>query len=436
MIWRRSILLRIPIARGLAGDTIEMEVFGIELGDHHAYVRMSTSALKNSDAPVTLVASMDDVTTEFTQRREAERSNRLDALGHFTGGIAHDFNNILGAVLPSVQLALHFSEDPFVKRQLETALAAVRKGADLSGRLLTFASQQPENEKNIDVVEALTEIIKIAMRTVEADVNLELVTEGRDLIAFCDRVQLENVVLNLIINAHDAIRRSGTGENIFVKACHARNPAGGEEWVAISVVDDGPGMSEDVKSRPPIRSLRPRSRPSGTGLGLSMAFGFARQVGGLLEITSTLGNGTTVAVKIPKGSGEMETEKTNDDWISGEGRRILVVDDESALGISIGDVLSTLGYDVKIVRSSEEALGLLEDDDDFDLLLTDIIMPGSKNGFQLAQDVNDRWPDIRIVYTSGYTGFEKDVRMTVRGPLIQKPCDIAQLSRTLNGALV
>ncbi|WP_428926536.1 response regulator [Marinibacterium sp. SX1] len=458
-----------PIARALAGEKIQAEtrLMTRKARDGHRYVRISSGTVKDEGATLWVVLAFDDVTREEESRQQIERSGRLDALGQLTGGIAHDFNNLLATIEYSVQLGANADDPATARRYGDAALKAVRKGADLTGRLLAFARRQPGKAQSRPVADVLAEFDQLARPTIEENIALEIDHDDPDLRVFCDTGQLENALLNLVLNARDAITLSGKGGRIVVSArgiseidadavlrresphsyivqgLHANGLSPDTartmayRYVELAVTDDGPGMSDTIKRRATDPFFTTKETGMGTGLGLSMVYGFVQQSHGELRIYSEPGLGTTIRMIVPRGTeaGHREQPIERLPRPRGKGQRILLVEDQPDLLEMMRDVLVTLGYTVTTARTGADCLALFADGAGWDLLLTDVVMPGGMDGFRLAEEVRARAPDLPVLYMSGYTGHSEDEKGAVPAPILQKPCTPAELAGAISDAL-
>ncbi|MEM9724993.1 MAG: response regulator [Pseudomonadota bacterium] len=458
-----------PLRKALSGVRLRDRVYRLERGDHESdeprdaprYVRLSSAPVAAPDAAMRAVVVFDDISEQEAQRQQIERASRLDALGQLTGGIAHDFNNLLATVQSAVQLAKRLPASE-TDRLLDTALSATRKGATLTQRLLAFARKQPAQARSRRVREVLDDLEALTRPTIEATVSIEVLA-APDLWVHCDQGQLDNALLNLVLNARDAILRQGergriqicaraVSDTAFEPAEGPREPApsppGGARYVEFTVADDGPGMSEEVQRRALDPFFSTKEAQSGAGLGLSMTYGFVRQAGGALRIVSEEGDGAMVRLLLPRGAPEGEgagkwAGEWEGEWAGekdappprGDGRRLLIVEDEPALLAMLTEALEDLGYGVSGARSGGEALSMARSGCAFDLLLTDVVMPRGVGGFELARRLRADRPDLPVVYMSGYTGFADDEMGEVIAPLLQKPCEPAALSRVIGRAL-
>lgn len=354
-------------------------------------------------------------------------------MGEMSGNIAHDFNNILGTIMPSLQLAMHRSKDPDIHILLSRALQATKNGAAISRRLLSFARPQPDLEEDISVADVCNVVRDLAKAKIEDWIPIEILPIDRELTVHCDRARLETVLINLIFNARDAILADDIGGRIQLIVCAVAGTTEHGPHVEIAVSDNGPGMHPKVKARAMEPFFTTRTHGQGSGLGLSIAYGFCRQAGGSLTIRSEPGEGTTVTVQLnlltkPKMDSVVAT------WLPGDGQRILIAEAEEGLRQSLSDVMTELTYDAVIVGSGEAALHRLRQAD-FDILLTDINMEGGMDGFTLAKAIRDIGVSIPVIYMSGQSVAADDSRLVVPGPVLRKPCDIGELSRVISASL-
>ncbi len=462
--------LKNPVLRCLAGAVITDEVFLIAGGSDTElrYVRVTSGSGQAEDPALHCVIIMDDVTEHEKHRQQMERAHRLEALGQLTGGIAHDFNNLLATVQYALQLAKQATDAGKRETYLDAAMTAIDRSNDLTKRLLAFGKLQPGVAKSYEVHQLLKEIQSLATPIIESNIELNWHLNDLDLWVFCDGGQFSNAVLNLLINARDAIlQHGGSGAitvsarsvseldadvvlrrehaNTFIaKGLYAEHQADQERgdnaafrYVEISVTDDGPGMAEEVKRRAIDPFFSTKEVGIGSGLGLSMVYGFVQQSGGELRIYSQPGLGTAVRLLLPRGTdgGRRENPVARETFAKGRGERILVVEDEGSLRMMLDDMISSMGYEIVLASSGDAALALVEAGEPFDLLITDIVMPGGLGGFDLARRVRALRPLMPIVYMSGYTGYSEGDMSGVVAPMIRKPCPPDDLAAAIAAAL-
>jgi PAS domain S-box-containing protein len=350
------------------------------------------------------------------QTEEALRqAQKMEAVGQLTGGIAHDFNNLLTGVIGSLdmmQRRMAKGETDRIEHYATTAMTAANRAAALTHRLLAFSRRQPLDPKAVNANRLVTGMEELLRRTLGEAVQLEIVTAGGLWQTLCDPHQLESAVLNLAINARDAMPGGG---QLTIETCNAaldsayaaqsRDVRPGQ-YVCICVTDTGSGMSEDViaKAFEPFFTTKPIGQ--GTGLGLSMIYGFARQSEGYAKIYSEEGKGTTFKLYLPRHYGQGEEDEDSagsltDEHRSQHGETVLVVEDESAVRDLVVDVLEELGYSAIEAVDGPSGLKLLQSDQRIDLLVTDVGLPGL-NGRQLADQAREKRPDLKVLFMTGY----------------------------------
>ena len=360
--------------------------------------------------------------TDISERKQAEAERRaleaqlrqlqkMEAIGNLTGGIAHDFNNLLTVVLGNLELVQEqVPPDDTIAKRVAAAVAAAHRGADLTHRLLAFSRQQPLQPTRIAVPAQLAEALPMLVRTLGSTIAVEADLAADTWPVDVDASQLDNAVLNLAINARDAMpdggRLSIASRNVVIDehdAAEAEMPPG--DYVRIAVRDTGTGMPEHVRERvfDPFFTTKPVGK--GTGLGLSMVYGFVKQSGGHVSIESVVGRGTEVALLLPRAGnalalpGEQPVQVSTD---SG-GETILVVEDDPGLRSLAVTMLSGFGYDVLAAASGAEGFMLLTAHPEVDLLFSDVMLADGMNGAELGRRARELRPDLRILYTTGYT---------------------------------
>ncbi|WP_343525698.1 PAS domain-containing protein [Sphingomonas sp.] len=356
-----------------------------------------------------------DRTAELMRAEEALRqSQKMEAVGQLTGGLAHDFNNLLAGISGSLELmAMRLAQGRAadIDRYMDAAQGATRRAAALTHRLLAFSRRQTLAPRPTDIVALVAGMADLIRRTVGPGITLE--THGADDLwaVLVDAPQLENALLNLCINARDAMPDGG---RITIEMVNRRLegdlarfdgiPDG--EYLALCVTDTGTGMTPDVieKAFDPFFTTKPLGQ--GTGLGLSMIYGFAKQSGGQVRIRSTPGEGTTVYLYLPRHHGPVDQDApvraAAPDSPSGAGETVLVVDDEATVRLMIVDVLRDMGYQVVEAADSAAGLAMLRSDRRIDLLVTDVGLPGGMNGRQMAEAGREVRPGLNVMFITGY----------------------------------
>lgn len=355
---------------------------------------------------------------EMHERVEAQNQlrqlQRMESLGQLTGGVAHDFNNMLAIVIGALDLAkrrLTGNEHPRLPVYLNNALEGAERAATLTARLLAFSRRQALAPQPLDANRLVSGMSEMLRRTLGSQIHVETVLAGGLWACFADAAQLENAIVNLAVNARDAMPEGGKLtietantdlDDRYVRA-HADVEAG--QYVMISVTDTGTGMAPDVIERAFDPFFTTKGTGRGTGLGLSQVFGFVKQSQGHVKIYSEIGQGTTVKLYMPRHMGAASPVVGSSETAIPSGRPdvvILVVDDEHAVRAVAVEALSDLGYTVAEAASGEEALRVMAEMPRLDLLFTDVVMPGM-NGRQLADEATARKPGLRVLFTTGYT---------------------------------
>ncbi|OJU11806.1 MAG: hybrid sensor histidine kinase/response regulator [Caulobacterales bacterium 68-7] len=352
---------------------------------------------------------------DVTRRRESEQSFRqaqkMESIGQLTAGLAHDFNNLLQVINGSLERLQSHVDPQDGGRYLKAASTAAERGAKLTRQLLAFARRSRLEPRPTDLTDLVGSISELLDSTVGARTELQLNLRRKIALTNVDPILLEMALLNVVINARDAMVERGGVITITTGALHLNGDAPARQlepgdYVVLSVADEGAGMSCDVLARATEPFFTTKASGAGTGLGLAMAQGFVQQSGGRLEIESEVGRGTTVRmlfpvtrdkVEPPVPSGFTPTTTTTE-----RRQRILLVEDSPEIRALAEETLRELGYEVVGFASGEEALEAFEADDRFDLVFSDIVMPGGMNGLVLAEAIQARRPDVPILLTTGY----------------------------------
>ncbi len=365
---------------------------------------------------------------------DGDAMRRLDALAEVSGNIAHDFTSIFGTVLPALQLALHSAEDAGIRDLVDRALKASLTGATFSRRLLSCRRSPQDMVEDHRLADVFAVVEDVIQPNLDPSLQVEFVPPPPAIMLRCDRALLESVMMNLLFNASDAILSGGGTGTIRCIASLAHAPTEGPAMFDIAISDTGPGMTDDVRARAAEPFFTTRNHGSGSGLGLSIAYGFCRQSGGELLIRSAPGMGTTVTLKLPLLVSGHDAADTVARWQQGAGQHVLVTEPESGLRQSLADAFTMLSYNPIIVASGEAALEKLHSGP-VDILLADIRMPGGMNGFELAARARRMQGALPILYMSGEAAPRCHRDMTIPAPVLRKPCQIRDLSRALSDAL-
>lgn len=395
------------------------------------------------------IATVRDVTEKRQLEHQFQQSQKMEALGQLTGGVAHDFNNLLGIVIGNLELLEQgLSGNDRALGRVATATKAALRGTELSKRLLAFSRRQAMQPEPTEVNGAVRSVIEMAHRVLGVDIDIDS-RLGADLPRVtADPSELENVVLNLAVNAKDAMPKGGT-ITISTKSCELEPDYLGVragqlkpgKYVCISVSDTGTGIPKEIIDRvfEPFFTTKPRGK--GTGLGLAGAYAFAKQMGGHTTIYSEVGHGTTVKIYLPFSMTKesRRSEHTREAGTAPESfkGRVLVVDDEvDLLEIAVA-YLEEMGFEVFHATDGPSALRLVDPKAPWDLLLTDVIMPGGMNGAELADKIKHLQPDIKVIFSTGFpsTALSEKSGLRVRGKVLGKPYRRQEFFEAIHGIL-
>jgi len=417
-------------------------------------VELDTYRTEYAGRPAVTVLVRDVTEREEAAEKLAEtearlrQAQKLEAVGQLTGGVAHDFNNLLTVILGNLELlGDHPQAGPSLDRQLAAVQRAAQRGADLTRHLLAFARRQALDPRDTDVNQLLIGLRELIERTIGENVEVRMITAEDPWSASIDPAQLETSLLNLAINARDAMQAVAGGGKLTIETANATldeayaasNPdAAAGDYVMVSVSDTGTGMTPEVAAQAFDPFFTTKAHGKGSGLGLSMVYGFVKQSGGHVKIYSEVGHGTSVKLYLPRGQGDGNgvTEPEVVAGTSGRETVLVVEDDDMVRGIAV-DHLLALGYQVLAAANAAEAMTVLEGGAAIDLLFTDVVMPGSMNGRQLAECACARWPHLKVLYTSGYTenAIVHHGRLDAGVKLLQKPYRRQVLASKIREAL-
>ena len=385
-----------------------------------------------------------DLTDKIAAEERIRHVEKMEAIGQLTGGVAHDFNNILTVITGTIEiLAEAVEKEPQLAAITKMIDEAAARGADLTQHLLAFARKQPLQPREIDINSLIVDTAKLLRPTLGEQVQIESVFEDENCVAIVDPNQLTTAILNLALNARDAMPGGGklileTGAAYLDEVYASANDVPPGHYVLIAVSDTGTGIPANMLTRVFDPFFTSKGPGKGTGLGLSMVYGFVKQSAGHIKIYSEEGHGTTIKMYLPPGktptaAGEGVTPAT----IEGGHETILVVEDDQLVRGYVLAQLHSLGYVTLQAANAAEALAIVAAGKPFDLLFTDVIMPGKMNGRQLADEVMKTRPDLKVVYTSGYTenAIIHHGRLDSGVLLLAKPYRKSDLARIIRKAL-
>lgn len=412
-------------------------------------VGFSASPLKDErGTTIGTIIEARNIEAELEARKKEEqlrRSQKLETVGQLTGGIAHDFNNLLMVIGGNAESLADFDLPPVAASMVDLITRAADQGAELTNRLLSFARKQPLDPKAISFAEHLVSVGELLGRVIPENISVKTACEDNLWLAEADPGQLESALLNLALNARDAMPDGGSltieAANIVLDEDYVRVDIGLKEgeYVQISVTDSGHGMSPETLALAfdPFFTTKPIGQ--GTGLGLSMVYGFAKQSGGHVSIYSELGKGTTVRLYMPrvnKAADPVKTTRSVRNLPQGN-ETILLVEDHAEVKAFVHNLLEHFGYTVIAASNGPEALEVLNGEQPIDLLFTDVVMPGGMSGKDLAEAALKLRPDLKVLFTSGYTenSIVHDGRLDRGVKLLSKPYGRERLANILRELL-
>ena len=395
------------------------------------------------------------ITRDVTEKREAAQeldrarealfqSQKTEAIGKLTGGVAHDFNNLLMVIQSCLDMMeLKLPQESPLRRLAQNAQSAVQRGAALTQRMLAFARKQELRVAPVDIVSLVANMTELLRRSLGPQVNIRTMFPTALNAVKTDANQLELALMNLAVNARDAMPVGGNvtiaARNVAINATHSTRLAPGD-YVCLSVTDEGEGMDDETLTKATEPFFTTKGVGKGTGLGLSMVHGLAEQSGGRLVIKSSKGFGTRVEMWLPSVQPQLAHEMSETipvlassaAILASRSLRVVIVDDDPLVRTTSGAVLQDLGHRVTEVASAEEALEILESGQEVDILITDHAMPGM-TGAQLVSEVNIRWPTLPVVLATGYAEIQED--LSDGATRLSKPYDRLGLTEAIAKAV-
>ncbi len=436
---------KVRVFAELYRKTRQLERLNVEL-EHRVEERTAQLAEANAE----LERRVEERTRELdAANQRLHQSQKLEAVGQLTGGVAHDFNNLLMAIAGNLDLLQRHVASEAGRRLIEAGHRAVRRGAQLTQSLLAFARRQILRPERVDVNHSIEEFTELLRRAAGDTVEVQLILSPQLAACRIDSSQLLSALMNLVINSRDAMPSSGgkitvETENVAIgTASPSSDPdVTPGDYVCIKVSDTGSGMPADVLARAFEPFFTTKEFGTGSGLGLSQVYGFAKQSGGYVELSSDVGVGTTVRLFLPRcedgptqalekgnGSGEVPTARASSP------ETILVVEDDAEVQMTVAENLRSLGYKVVTATDGVEALSQLRRGEKFDLLFSDIAMPNGMPGDELAKHAAQLCRGIRVLLTSGYARSQPGIA-AVRGvPVLRKPYRQDELAHAIRAAL-
>jgi signal transduction histidine kinase/CHASE3 domain sensor protein len=436
-----------PSARALRGEQFDDQEIIVRRSDRSGLLQFSVSGrpLFGASGSITGAALIyHDTTASRETERKLHQSQKLDAIGKLTGGVAHDFNNMLTVITGTTEmLVAGLKTQPDLLGAAMLIDQATQRCTELIQHLLAFARKQPLQPRNVNINEAIVDIAKLLRSTLGENIQIDSVLRQEVANAHIDPSQLANSIVNMAINARDAMPNGGkllleTANVVLDEAYAHDNPdVQPGRYIMLAVSDSGTGMPAEVRDKVFEPFFTTKDVGKGTGLGLSMVFGFVKQSGGHIKIYSEVGHGTTIRLYLPTTAGNADIIVPVASPTTGGTETILIVEDDALVRNFVTAQLHSLGYRTAAVGDSQAALAYVDDRRPFDLLFTDVIMPGAMTGRQLADEVKRRRPGTKVLYTSGYTdnGIVHHGRLDEGVLLLSKPYRKSALAQMVRDAL-
>jgi signal transduction histidine kinase/CHASE3 domain sensor protein/CheY-like chemotaxis protein len=436
-----------PSAQVLRGEPFAEQEIVIRPTDGRAPLQLVVSGrpLRSASGAISGAALVyHDISASRETERKLQQSQKLDAIGKLTGGVAHDFNNMLTIITGTTEtLVAGLQHLPTLQKTAELIDQAAERCTELIQHLLAFARRQPLQPRNVDINGTVLDMAKLLRPTLGEQIEINSILEPEETTSYIDPSQLANSVLNLAINARDAMPNGGklmleTRNVVLDEAYAAANPEVlPGPYVMLAVSDTGTGMSKAVQDRVFEPFFTTKEVGKGSGLGMSMVYGFVKQSGGHIRIYSEEGHGTTIKLYLPPAHRQIAATAPAAAPLSGGSETILVVEDDTLVRNFVATQLQSLGYKTAAAPDARAAMVMIENGQPFDLLFTDVIMPGGMTGRQLADETIKRRPGIKVLYTSGYTdsAIVHHGRLGKDVLLLTKPYRKSQLAKMVRLAL-
>lgn len=459
---RMPVLVNAMERRDPDGDVAFIRITVFNAVDRRQYEQALLEARRRADQASAELLELNHTLEQRVEEAVAEQmaaeaalrqAQKMEAIGQLTGGVAHDFNNLLTVILGGLEsiqkLVPSLPDEPRQRIQRSAAMAThgAERAATLTARLLAFSRRQPLDPRAVDAARLVTGLADLLERTLGEAVELQTVAGAGLWRTFVDAGELENALVNLAVNARDAMPEGG---RLTIETSNAwldedylamvPEPVQPGQYVLIAVSDTGSGMDADTIARVFEPFFTTKAVGKGTGLGLSQVYGFVRQTGGHIRIYSEPGEGTTIKLYLPK-AGEDAVEATEattpDAVVEGRGEVVVVVEDHEDLRRYASEVLSDLGYTIVAVGDAAEALKVLETGRQVDLLFTDVILPGGMDGRRLADAATVLRPGLKILFTTGYSrnAIVHNGKLDAGVHLISKPFTSSALGRKVRAIL-
>lgn len=437
----------LPIARALRGISFDRREVVVRPTDGRKSFRLMVSGrpLRTPNGDISGAAMIyDDYTSSHESEQQLQQAQKLDAIGKLTGGVAHDFNNMLTIITGSIEALLEQIKDrPFAAEMATLISGATDRCTELIQHLLAFARKQPLRPRDVDINNTVIDIAKLLRPTLGAPIEIRTILEQSTLIAHIDSAQLANSLVNMAINARDAMPNGGKllleTQKVWLDDSYVGPYPGIEPgaYILVAITDTGAGMPAEVRERAFEPFFTTKDVGKGSGLGLSMVNGFVRQSGGHVHIYSEEGRGTTIRLYLPPAVALTQTGVVAETHVPRGSETILVVEDDPLVRSFVLSQLKSLGYKTLTASRGTEALAIVDSGGPFDLVFTDMIMPGGMSGKELATEIARRRPATKVLYTSGYTdnAIVEHGHLDAGTLLLSKPYRRSELAQMIRRAL-
>ncbi|MBS0361737.1 MAG: response regulator [Proteobacteria bacterium] len=429
----------------LHGERTEAFSFSLKLthadgGERHCWIE-GRPELDAAGQPIGLIGFCQDVTERETAAALLRQAQKMESVGQLTGGLAHDFNNLLAVIIGNLDLIGGDLKDGSLEKEFaDTALEAALKGSELTKQLLAFSRRQTLDPKVVDLNALVEGMAPLWRRTLGEAVTVKLALKGDLWRSRLDPAQMESSLLNLVINARDAMPDGGVltveTTNATVDPDNPELPPG--DYAVVAVSDTGTGIPPELLAKVVEPFFTTKGVGKGSGLGLSMIYGFAKQSGGQLRIYSEVGHGTTIRLYLPRSEEAVETVKAPATGpVKGRGERVLVVEDNLDVRRVAVRQLTELGYQVVEAENGLAGLEVLTQDHGIDLVFSDVVMPGGMTGIEMIAAARERRPGLKALFTTGFTSAAtaNNNRVTGADMVISKPYRVTELAAKLREAL-
>ena len=384
------------------------------------------------DAPIGFSGVVQDVSEQVKTEMQLRQSQNLAALGHLSGGVAHDFNNLLAGIVGAAELIQN--DETYDAKLVQIIIGAAKRGGDLTQRLLAFARKQPLIKTQIRLDELLYEISPMAELMVGQNIKIDVEIDGKLWLVEADPARLKDSLINLVLNARDAITDTGTITISCENVTKHLPDSSSDAYVKIVVSDTGSGMPEDIRLQAVTPFFTTKPVGKGSGLGLSMVDGFVRQSGGRMEILSKPDVGTEVVLYMPRATSKAEKPVCKNDTLQyGRGETVLVIEDDQALAPLLQRQLAGLGYNVLLANNKRTALEVAQTESDIAVVLSDIILADGERGPFIVSELTQLNPYLKTVFMTGFAPDSAEVSnvLDAQAHILRKPFTIKELAQAV-----